>query len=124
MLEDGRDGETYLIGGEGERRNLEVVEAIADLVDEMSDPPPGRRSRRDLISFVADRPGHDLRYAIDAGKVRSDLGWKPVQDFASGLRKTVRWYLDNLDWWNRVQSGAYRGQRLGLATSERSGSAT
>jgi dTDP-glucose 4,6-dehydratase len=87
---------------------------VADVVDELVGPLPNRR-RRDLITFVADRPGHDLRYAIDARKVRSELGWAPHEDFASGLRRTVQWYLDHPAWWRRVQSGGYRGERLGLS---------
>ena len=138
VLERGRVGETYLIGGGGERRNIEVVEAIADLVDEMalggqpsavrrqpseggavgaSDGPTVRGAagpRRRLITFVTDRPGHDLRYAIDSSKLRGELGWRPQWTFEEGLRATVRWYLENRSWWERVQSGAYRGERLGL----------
>jgi dTDP-glucose 4,6-dehydratase len=114
VLERGRIGETYLVGGGGERTNLEVVRMIADLVDELASPLSAGRRRRDLITFVPDRPGHDFRYAIDSTKLRSELGWKPERSFESGLRDTVRWYLDNRSWWERVQSGAYRGERLGL----------
>jgi len=115
VLERGRVGETYLIGGGGERRNIEVVEAIADLVDEMAARrQPSAVSRRGLITFVTDRPGHDLRYAIDSSKLRGELGWRPRWTFQEGLRATVRWYLENRNWWERVQSGAYRGERLGL----------
>jgi len=113
-LERGRPGETYLIGGDSERSNLAVVERIADLVDEMAPPLAGGRKRRSLIQFVTDRPGHDLRYAIDASKARRDLGWAPSHTFDEGLRGTVRWYLENRRWWERVRSGAYRGERLGL----------
>jgi len=112
VVERGRLGESYNIGGGAERRNLEVVEAICDLVDELA-PRPG--SRRDLIRFVVDRPGHDARYAIDASKIERELGWRPARDFASGLRATVRWYLDNEAWWKAIRSGAYRGERLGVA---------
>jgi dTDP-glucose 4,6-dehydratase len=122
VLERGRLGETYLIGGGGERKNIEVVEAVADLVDELA--PGGERSavsgarsavsRRNLITFVTDRPGHDLRYAIDSTKLRTELGWRPAYTFESGLRETVAWYLANRTWWERVRSGAYRGERLGL----------
>ena len=114
VLERGRLGETYLVGGGGERTNLEVVRTIADLVDEMAPPLGGGRKRRDLITFVPDRPGHDFRYAIDPTKLRTELGWKSERSFETGLRQTVRWYLDNRSWWERVQSGAYRGERLGL----------
>jgi dTDP-glucose 4,6-dehydratase len=110
----GRAGESYNIGGDSERRNLEVVETICDLVDELA---PGRRrgSRRDLISYVQDRPGHDLRYAIDASKTEREIGWRPRHSFEAGLRKTVRWYLDNPSWWRDIRSGAYCGERLGIA---------
>ncbi len=119
VLELGRVGETYLVGGGGERRNIEVVEAIADLVDELDVRRQASGiTRRDLITFVADRPGHDLRYAIDSTKLRTELGWRPRLSFESGLRATVRWYLDNRTWWERVRSGAYRGERLGLAAAE------
>ena len=108
----GRLGETYNIGGASERKNLDVVEAICDLVDELKASADGR-SRRALIQFVTDRPGHDLRYAIDAGKIERELGWRPRENFDSGLRKTVAWYLDNERWWRDVREGRYRGERLG-----------
>ncbi|MBF0245023.1 MAG: dTDP-glucose 4,6-dehydratase [Planctomycetes bacterium] len=107
VLEKGRPGETYNIGGNNERRNLELVERICELLDELS-PLSGVADRKTLIEFVKDRPGHDLRYAIDASKIRSELGWRPQEDVESGLRKTVLWYLENRDWWQ------YRGERLGL----------
>jgi len=111
--EQGKVGESYGIGGWNERRNIDVVRAICDLIDEMAPyAGPGRRER--LITFVADRPGHDARYAIDAGKIERELGWRPTETFESGLVKTVRWYLDNRPWWERVRTGAYRGERLGL----------
>ena len=113
VLEKGQVGETYNIGGHNERTNLQVVEAICDLLDELR-PEPGKGSRRRLIQFVADRPGHDQRYAIDAGKIERELGWKPVESFESGLRKTVQWYLGHELWWRDVQSGGYRQERLGL----------
>lgn len=111
----GVPGETYAIGGWNERRNIDVVKAVCALVDEMAPSAAiGRRER--LITFVGDRPGHDLRYAIDASKIERELGWRPAETFETGLRKTVRWYLDNESWWQRVRSGVYRGERLGLAS--------
>ncbi len=109
-------GETYNIGGHNEKRNLQVVEAICDLLDEwvpLSADLQQAGSYRALITFVKDRPGHDRRYAIDASKIERELGWKPEETFESGLRKTVRWYLDNRDWWQRVLSGEYQLGRLG-----------
>ena len=107
----GRVGETYNIGGEAERRNIDVVRQICDLLDEMM---PGERPRRELIAFVADRPGHDARYAMDTTKIGTELGWRPCETFESGLRKTVEWYLENRSWWEDIRSGRYAGQRLGL----------
>ena len=114
ILNGGRLGETYNVGGDSERNNLAVVEAICDLVDRLVGPLPGG-PRRGLIAFVADRPGHDLRYAIDPTKLRAELGWAPRETFASGLERTVAWYLDNRAWWERVRAGGYAGDRLGLA---------
>jgi dTDP-glucose 4,6-dehydratase len=111
VIQKGRLGEVYNIGGSAERRNIDVVNAICDRLDEMS---PAGRPHRDLISFVTDRPGHDLRYAIDASKIRDELGWHPRESFETGLAKTVRWYLDNKPWWQRILSGSYRTERLGL----------
>jgi dTDP-glucose 4,6-dehydratase len=106
VLERGRVGETYNIGGNSEKKNMDVVHTICDLVDEMSgDGKPG--SRRKLITYVKDRPGHDRRYAIDATKITEELGWQPAERFESGLRRTVRWYLDHLDWVENVRTGAY-----------------
>jgi dTDP-glucose 4,6-dehydratase len=115
VFEQGRVGEEYNIGGHNERRNLEVVETVCTLLDEMA--PRAQGSYRELITFVQDRPGHDQRYAIDAGKIERELGWRPQETFESGLRKTVRWYLDNETWWRRVRDGSYRGERLGLAAA-------
>jgi len=112
VLTRGRPGESYNVGGNSERRNIEVVEAICDLVDDIV-PGKGRPRRRDLINFVTDRPAHDQRYAIDAAKIQTELGWRPREDFASGLEKTVRWYIENSDWWRNI--GSYSGDRLGLA---------
>ena len=112
VLENGRLGESYNVGGLSERRNLEIVEALCDLLDEMA-PSPGRKPRRELIDFVADRPGHDLRYAIDCSKIQRELGWRPRESLASGLRKTVRWYLDNRSWWEALRQRPGHGERLG-----------
>jgi dTDP-glucose 4,6-dehydratase len=110
---DGAVGATYCIGGRNEKTNLAVVETICALMDELA--PSGRIGpRKSLINFVADRPGHDLRYAIDAGKISAELGWEPRETFESGLRKTVEWYLANRAWWERIRSGIYRGERLGV----------
>jgi dTDP-glucose 4,6-dehydratase len=106
VLANGRVGETYNIGGSSERTNIDVVTTICDLVDEMRPRTEGG-SRRDLITYVKDRPGHDRRYAIDANKVARELGWRPAAEFVGGLRKTVRWYLDNSAWIESVRTGAY-----------------
>ncbi|WP_448144417.1 dTDP-glucose 4,6-dehydratase [Pseudomonas silesiensis] len=116
VLTKGTVGETYNIGGHNEKRNLEVVEAICELLDELVPLEVDRnqaRSYKELITFVKDRPGHDRRYAIDASKIERELGWVPQKTFETGLRKTVQWYLDNRQWWQRVLSGDYRLGRLG-----------
>ena len=111
----GEPGETYNIGGHNERKNIEVVETICQLLEELApDKPQGVAHYRDLIAFVTDRPGHDLRYAIDASKIARELGWTPAETFTSGMRKTVAWYLANEAWWRQVQDGSYQGERLGL----------
>ncbi len=112
ILEKGRLGEKYNVGGRNERTNLQVVETICDLLDEMA-PDPAIGPRRGLITFVTDRPGHDRRYAIDATKLETELGWRARENFDTGLRKTVRWYLDRKDWWAPLRS-RYAGDRLGL----------
>jgi dTDP-glucose 4,6-dehydratase len=110
----GRFGESYNIGGCNELSNIEVVRRICALLDELHvDSVIGKRES--LISFVTDRPGHDFRYAIDATKIMNELSWRPRETFESGLRKTVQWYLDNRTWWERVRSGVYRGERLGVS---------
>ncbi len=109
----GRPGESYNVGGHSERANIDVVRQICALMDELA-PDAAIGPREKLITFVVDRPGHDQRYAIDAGKIRRELGWEPSETFDSGLRKTVEWYLANRDWWQRIRAGAYRGDRLGL----------
>lgn len=114
VVSQGKVGETYNIGGHNEQKNLDVVHAICALLEELAPhKPTGVARYTDLISYVQDRPGHDLRYAIDASKIERELGWVPQETFASGLRKTVLWYLDNLDWCRHVQDGSYQGQRLG-----------
>jgi dTDP-glucose 4,6-dehydratase len=113
VLEKGVVGETYNIGGHNERKNLEVVHLICQILDELL-PESAYQPHKQLITYVTDRPGHDLRYAIDAGKIERELGWKPQETFETGLRKTVEWYLNNRQWWQRVRDGSYRGERLGL----------
>jgi dTDP-glucose 4,6-dehydratase len=112
VLARAEPGAVYNIGGSCERTNLQVVEAICDVIDQRR-PAPGRQ-RRSLITHVEDRPGHDRRYAIDSGKLRAQLGWKPAVDFEQGLGRTVDWYLENSTWVDRVRDGSYQGERLGL----------
>jgi len=112
VVTEGKIGETYNIGGHNEKTNLEVVHTLCDNLDELAPSAQGRY--KDLITFVTDRPGHDQRYAIDASKIHSDLGWAPQETFETGLRKTVVWYLNNLDWYQNIQNGSYQRQRLGL----------
>jgi len=115
VLEAGRDGETYNIGGHNEKTNLEVVRALCAILDERRPHHPGGvQAYADLITHVTDRPGHDQRYAIDAGKIERELGWTPEETFDSGLAKTVDWYLENDTWCQRVLDGSYRGERLGV----------
>lgn len=112
---EGEVGETYNIGGHNERKNIEVVQTICRLLDELVPTKPANFAKyEDLITFVTDRPGHDMRYAIDASKIERELGWKPQETFESGIRKTVEWYLANEAWWRRVKDGSYAGERLGL----------
>jgi len=113
IAERGGVGESYNVGANCERANIAVVRAICALMDELAPDAVGPRER--LITFVADRPGHDLRYAIDARKLREELGWAPQETFESGLRKTVEWYLTNRSWWERIRTQVYRGERLGAA---------
>ena len=115
VFNQGRIGETYNVGGCNEKTNLEVVNLVCELLDELVPTSHVNMSYKELITFVTDRPGHDQRYAIDTTKIHQELGWQPRESFASGLRKTVGWYLENKDeWCKRVQDGSYRGQRLGL----------
>lgn len=110
--EKGRDGETYNVGGHNERTNLEVVKTICAIMDELRPRDDGSKYES-LITYVTDRPGHDLRYAIDPSKLMTELGWKPRENFETGIRKTVQWYLDNEWWWGPIHTGRYTGQRLG-----------
>lgn len=111
VVTTGTPGETYNIGGHNEKQNLEVVHAICDILQELR---PKGTSYRDLIAHVEDRPGHDMRYAVDSDKIQRELGWIPLDTFDSGIRKTVSWYLENLEWCQRVQDGSYQRERLGV----------
>ena len=112
---EGKSGETDNIGGHNERKNIDVVRTICAILDKVVAQKPGNITHfADLITFVTDRPGHDLRYAIDAAKIQRDLGWVPQETFESGIEKTVHWYLNNQTWWQRVMDGSYAGERLGL----------
>ena len=111
VAREGVVGQSYNVGGRNEMKNIEVVEAICRILDEMRPRTSG--PHRDLITFVVDRPGHDLRYAIDCTKIERELGWRPFETFETGLRKTVRWYLDNKVWWQAIRGKKYHGERLG-----------
>jgi dTDP-glucose 4,6-dehydratase len=113
VVNSGRPGETYCVGGRSERTNLDVVKAICALLDELA-PSKAIGNRDSLIAFVADRPGHDLRYAIDPARICGELGWQPRETFESGLRKTVEWYLGNRSWWQAIRDNVYAGERLGV----------
>ena len=109
----GKIAETYNIGGHNEKQNIEVVNTICDILNQKV---PAEKSYRELITFVTDRPGHDVRYAIDASKIARELGWEPEETFETGLEKTVQWYLDNKNWWHAVQDGSYQRERLGVGS--------
>jgi dTDP-glucose 4,6-dehydratase len=113
VVDRGSVGETYCVGGNSERTNLQVVQAICAELDALH-PRSDGKPYAEQITFVSDRPGHDFRYAIDAGKLKQELGWEPAESFESGIGRTVRWYLDNEGWWRAIQEGSYRGERLGL----------
>lgn len=113
VVTEGTVGETYNIGGHNEKQNIEVVKTICQILDELK-PQSNKQPYESLITFVKDRPGHDLRYAIDATKIKENLGWTPEETFDSGIRKTVEWYLNNLEWCRRVQDGSYQRERLGV----------
>jgi len=108
VMQNGRRGTTYNVGGRNEMKNITVVETVCDLLDAMAGPLAAHNCRRELIAFVKDRPGHDRRYAIDCTRIEKELGWRPSESFETGIRKTVRWYLDNGDWVNSVRSGEYQ----------------
>lgn len=116
VFEHGAIGQSYMVGGNSERTNLEVVQVICDTLDRIR-PRPDKLSYREQIKFVADRPGHDFRYAIDSTKLQTELGWKPLESFETGMEKTITWYLENRIWWEAIQSGEYQGERLGLKTA-------
>ncbi len=110
VIKDGQPGEVYNVGGNEERQNIEIVHVLCDLLDEIR---PVDSSRRELITYVKDRPGHDRRYAIDSSKLQNELNWRPTETFESGIRKTIEWYLQNTSWSDRVKDGSYQGERLG-----------
>ena len=114
VVNEGSIGETYNIGGVNEKQNIEVVNTICEHLNRLIDNKPnGISSFHELITYVTDRPGHDVRYAIDASKINKALGWHPLETFDSGIEKTVKWYLANLDWCRHVQDGSYQRERLG-----------
>jgi dTDP-glucose 4,6-dehydratase len=114
VVTEGVIGETYNIGGHNEKANIDVVKSICEILEELvPNKPEGISHYQDLITYVKDRPGHDVRYAIDASKIERELGWTPEETFETGLRKTVEWYLANKEWWQRVLDGSYSLERLG-----------
>jgi len=117
VVEGGTPGESYMVGGNSEQTNLRVVEVICETLDDIR-PRSDGKSYKEQIAYVTDRPGHDFRYAIDASKLKNELGWEPTETFESGMERTINWYLDNETWWQDILSGAYRGERLGLDTAK------
>lgn len=113
IIEHGKTGETYNVGGNNEIKNLDIVKTICSLMDEIQ-PSKNLQSYHELITFVQDRPGHDFRYAIDSSKLKNELDWKPKETFETGIRKTVHWYLENQEWWAEIQKKSYRQDRLGI----------
>ena len=113
IVQKGLVGEKYNVGGRNEQKNIDVVNCICSILDELR---PQSKPYADLIKYVTDRPGHDARYAIDATKLETELGWKAQENFATGIRKTVQWYLDNEWWWQPLREGVYAGERLGVLT--------
>ena len=116
VLQHGAIGETYNIGGHNEIRNINIVNTICSILDELK-PRSNGQTYSELITYVTDRPGHDFRYAIDASKIKTDLGWEPKETFKTGIRKTIQWYLDHEDWWRKIQDGTYNQERLGVEKS-------
>lgn len=117
VFSQGKVGETYAIGGNSEQRNIDVVHLLCEIMDRIH-PRQDKRSYRELIQFVSDRPGHDFRYAINSENIHRELGWSPQESFAMGLEKTVRWYLENKEWWQNILNGSYKVERLGLETTQ------
>ncbi|MCF6319772.1 MAG: dTDP-glucose 4,6-dehydratase [Proteobacteria bacterium] len=122
VIADGQVGEVYNVGGNEEKQNIQVVHALCDILDELR--PVAGKCRRDLVTYVKDRPGHDQRYAIDSSKLQNNLGWNPIESFESGIKKTVEWYLNNKTWSDRVLNGSYKGQRLGQRLAQQTGKKT
>ncbi|MDD9879900.1 MAG: dTDP-glucose 4,6-dehydratase [Candidatus Marinimicrobia bacterium] len=116
VLQHGKIGDTYNIGGHNEIRNIDIVNTICSILDELK-PRSNGQTYSELIAYVTDRPGHDFRYAIDASKIKNDLGWTPKETFNTGIRKTIQWYLDHEDWWRKIQDGTYNQERLGVEKS-------
>jgi len=119
VLEKGELGQTYNIGGNNEVANIDIVTSICNIMDNIN-PRKNKKSYKDLIKYVEDRPGHDFRYAIDASKINNELNWRPKETFISGIKKTVEWYLTNQDWWKNIQTANYEQERLGLLNKKNS----